>query len=266
MLCLLVVFSVVLDELSIRRRFAIDCRYPFCESPTFSLYPLLCLLSGCSRTPLYLNVVSFRLVQFLLAFARIRLPVRSPFILASLLFAYRERGVLCVCAEVTLNVAEMQTLLANHLAVLKGQDDLQRCASYFPAACAASSTVAVAFWYSVDDVPVLPDVSVDGLMTAVSVAKYTVHLYTYRKLQNVPEAVVMKDARECMPEEQFQEQLRSGHAHVAVLADYIRLRGMSASMADFVVFIDTDTHWVRDMRDFKPPEGFAATVTRNHGG
>eukprot|EP00438_Fugacium_kawagutii_P026174 Skav209875 [mRNA] locus=scaffold590:203395:206039:+ [translate_table: standard] len=77
--------------------------------------------------------------------------------------------------------------------------------------------LACAFWHNVDGENYLPQVSVDGLHSAVQVG-YKVKLATYQKLRNIPSGVQVIPAEEILSAEKFAE-LQALGVHITHIAE-----------------------------------------------
>jgi len=81
---------------------------------------------------------------------------------------------------------------------------------------------AMAFWHSVSGNPQLADSFVAGLRSAVACG-FTVELWAYEELNNVPRGVVVKDAVSFCSRARFDGSLAEG-CPLQVLADYVRAK------------------------------------------
>jgi len=83
---------------------------------------------------------------------------------------------------------------------------------------------AVAFWHSVSGNAHLADSFVAGLRSAVACG-FTVELWAYEELNNVPRGVVVKDAVSFCSRARFDGSLANG-CPIQVLADYGRAEAL----------------------------------------
>ena len=106
----------------------------------------------------------------------------------------------------------------------------------------ATPHLCVAFWHSLTESNLaLPQIQRVGLASAVRVG-FNVELYTYQHLEGAPEGVVVRDARDCMPEGEFLDCIARG-VRVQHFSDLVRARAVSRSKGGWVC--DCDSVWLR---------------------
>ena len=155
--------------------------------------------------------------------------------------------------QIALSVEEMGTVYENrrqHMAgrvrTLEwaiGEVETAATTAACPLATVATQAVAVAFWHSLPGKPLaMPKQLATGLRSAMlprhGWSGFKVELYTYQKLQGLPQGLVVKDARALMPEEEFVERLGHG-VRVAHLADLLRAKALQINAGGW--FLDCDT-------------------------
>ena len=106
-------------------------------------------------------------------------------------------------------------------------------------ATVATPAVAVAFWHSLPGKPLaIPEALAIGLRSAMVPRRFKVELYTYQKLQGLPDGLLVKDAQVLMPEQDFAKHLGAG-VQVAHLADLLRARALQVNDGGW--FLDCDS-------------------------
>ena len=68
-------------------------------------------------------------------------------------------------------------------------------------------------------------------------------MWTYQRLENVPNGVIVRDARQLVPHTVAAGLLKIPGFRVAHLADIVRLHALRASSRPGW-FVDCDTHWL----------------------
>ena len=146
---------------------------------------------------------------------------------------------------------QRQALMERHVAMITAANSQLLRSREIPALEFGSAReLAVFFWHDISGARVLSDNNASGLTTACSLGGLICELWGYGlQPDNVPLGVVWKDASQHLPEDTFLEL--SSRKHIALLADFIRLRAMKHALdngASCVWFVDLDTHWIQDVR------------------
>jgi hypothetical protein len=105
---------------------------------------------------------------------------------------------------------------------------------------------AVCFWHSTSGSRKLPDVAVDGLLSAVLVGHLAPKLYTFDEFDNIPSGVELRKAGDAMSWGEFKIMQKKG-VELPIISDIIRLRILCKSQGDYAWFWDVDTLVLADL-------------------
>ena len=92
----------------------------------------------------------------------------------------------------------------------------------------------MSFWYDLSLATVLPECIRDALDSAATLGELEVHLFTYQSFENIPPRVIVEDANEILPHDEFQVAL-ARTKNIALLADAVRMRAVQRYSSRAVV-------------------------------
>ena len=97
------------------------------------------------------------------------------------------------------------------------------------------------FWWSLEsgkDAKMLPDCAVRTLRSLAAIGQIQVTLIAFQEFENVPDGVIIVSGTVFLAEDKVTKYLAA--AHVAVVADYVRMLACTASKKRFAWFWDLD--------------------------